>query len=202
MFFIIIPFYLHSWLISFTSYFVILMVVLFPLILSDGSSLKCVCWLGLSWILSGNPLDFSRVPTLSSSFLSATKSCSSSQLGLPSSQFCLNSGMTPGSTWDPCTLAWNLSGQKAMRAPLSGFPTSQRQIIVHHLVSNVLKTILASRHQGGRRESSWEGSGLVQAPWTWEWGVWVEGQTLLSYFPWERPTPPLKMNLQHQELRS
>ena len=105
------------------------MVVLFPLILSDGSSLKCMCWLGLSWILSGNPLHFSRVPTLSSSFLSATKSCSSSQIGLPSSQFCLNSGMTPGSTWDPCTLAWNLSGGKAMRAPLSGFPTSQRQII-------------------------------------------------------------------------
>lgn len=56
---------------------------------------------------------------------------------------------------------------KAMRAPLSGFPTSQRQIIVlHRLVSNVLKTTLASRHQGGRRESSCEGSGLVQAPWT------------------------------------
>ena len=167
------------------------MVVLFPLILSDGSSLKCMCCLGLSWRLSGNPLELSRVPTLSSSFLSATKSYRSSQLGLPSSQFCLNSGMTPGSTWDPCTLAWNLSGWKAMRAPLSGFPTSQRQIIVlHRLVSNVLKTTLASRHQGGRRESSCEGSGLVQAPWTWQWRVWVEGQTPLSHFPWERPTPP------------
>ena len=70
-------------------------------------------------------------------------------------------------------------------------PPSQRQMtVLHHLVSNVLKTTLGSRYQGGRRESSWEGSGLVQAPWTWEWGVWVEGQTPLSHFPWEWPTPP------------
>lgn len=117
-FLIIIPFYLHSWLIS----FLILLFWWFPLILSLGSSFKCMCWLGLSWIPSGNPLEFSRAPTPSSSFLSASKSCSCSQLGLPSSWFCLNSGMIPGSTWDPCPLAWNLSGKQALRVPLSGIP--------------------------------------------------------------------------------
>lgn len=180
------------------------MVVPFPLILSVGSSFKCMCWSGLSWTPSGNPLEFSRAPTLSSSFLSASKSCSSSQLGLPSSWFCLDSGMIPGSTWDPCTLAWNLSGQQALKAPLTGIPPLRDRSLSFLIWCPMSwKPLLAqgTRVGGGRAPEKGVGWSKHRGPES-EGSEQRDKHRCLIFLENSPPHPTsIKMNLQHRELR-